>query len=55
MFIGLACLQLILLLGSGVDLTPVVTVLATLAKFGVTAAFCILVLYTSELFPTNLR
>ena len=43
------------LTASGIDLSPLVISLVMLSKFGISASFSIIVVYTKELFPTNLR
>ena len=42
-------------LGSGVNLGPLVTTVGLLGKFAITISFAIIILYTKEIFPTNLR
>ncbi|KAM9340288.1 solute carrier family 22 member 13 [Symphorus nematophorus] len=49
---GLACL---LMLAVPADHSNVLTVLAMVGKFGITASFAVIYVYTAEIFPTVLR
>ena len=39
----------------GTDLSPLVITVALLGKAAITISFAIIILYTKEIFPTNLR
>lgn len=45
----------IIVLGLFPDYTTALMVIASIGKFGVTAAFAVIYVYASELFPTVLR
>ena len=52
---GYLCLCLCVISAGGVDLSALLTALVMVGKSGITASFASVVLYSSEVFPTNIR